>query len=293
MSNGFARLITVLVLSSFSTTGVEPDAVARPTSSVVALIDVPAPAAVFTAEREAAVGGMVTRVELDAPGLNSGLSRWYRLAYVEGGSRLKLFENYFATIENPQSDIVDSQLVAWQLANEVVGSRPRRLPDSARARTGADFGSSAGLMFALTYLDVLSPGSLVGELRVAGTGGIGADGRVFPVSHVEVKVAAALLAQPDVVFTPRPPRLIDPAAVFEAVPTVPYGADDSVSGWLHLGAYRDNGRQAGQHPGATAFVVVHDVRQALAWLCGRTGDRQLCELAQRSAGLSIPVGRSW
>ena len=97
-----------------------------------------------TAEREAAVGGMVTRVELDAPGLNSGLSRWYRLAYVEGGSRLKLFENYFATIENPQSDIVDSQLVAWQLANEVVGSRPRRLPDSARARTGADFGSSAG-----------------------------------------------------------------------------------------------------------------------------------------------------
>ena len=141
---------------------------------VRATIDVPASAAVFAAEG-GSVGGIVTRVELNQPGLRTGLSSWYRLAYVDGGTHLRMFENYFETIANPASDIVESQLAAWRFANELVGSPQAPLPDGASVRTGADFGSSAGLMFALTFLDLLSPGRLVGELRVAGTGGIGPD----------------------------------------------------------------------------------------------------------------------
>ena len=289
--------LTVLVAAIFNTTASVGNA-AVPTATNVgnpvrATIDVPASAAVFTAEGGTSVGGMVTRVELNQPALSTGLSSWYRLAYVDGGTHLRMFENYFETVANPQSDIVESQLAAWRFANELIGSPQAPLPDGASVRTGADFGSSAGLMFALTYLDLLSPGRLVGELRVAGTGGIGPDGRVFPVSHVEVKVAAALLTHPNVVFTPRPSKMIDQATIFESVPTLPYGAGDSVSDWLHLRTYGEAGRQAGHHPGVTAFVVVHDIRQALAWLCGRTGDRQVCALAQRSAALPVPTGRTW
>ena len=87
--------------------------------------------------------------------------------------------------------------------------------------------------------------------------------------------------------------MIDRSTIFESVPTLPYGAGDSVSDWLHLRAYGEAGRQAGQHTGVTALVVVHDIRQVLAWLCGRTGDRQVCVLAQRSAALPVPTGRSW
>lgn len=299
MSNGSAllRLTTLLVAVTLNTFGASGNVAARATSvadpPVAASIDVPAPPALFTVEGGTSVGGMVTRVELNDPTLDVGLSSWYRLAYVEAGTHLRLFEHYFSTTENPQPDIVESQVGAWQLANEVVGSEETPLPADDRVRTGADFGSSAGLMFALTYLDVLSAGPLVGQLRVAGTGGIGPDGRVLPVSHVEVKVAAALLVRPDVVFTPRPSKLVDPTSISESLPTRPYGAGDSASEWLNLGAYAQAGRQAGHHPGVTSFVVVHDIRQALAWLCGRTGDRQVCALAQQSAALPIPAGRSW
>jgi hypothetical protein len=220
------------------------------------------------------------------------LSAWYRLAYVDGGSRLQVFERYFATTPQPQADIVESQLAAWRFANELTGAATApALPAGASVQTGSDFGSSAGLMFTLTYLDVLSPGALVGDLRVAGTGGIGADGRVLPVSHVEVKVAAALLARPDVVFSPRPSKLIDSA--FEIRQPLPYSASESVTEWLHLDAYRAAGSAAANHRGVTAFVVVHDVRQALAWLCGRTSDRQVCAFAATSAGVPLPAGRSW
>ena len=294
MSNGSAllRLAPVLVAGTFNTVGLvgHADRTISSERRVVATIDVAATPALFAAEG-GNVGGMATRVELDEPGLNSGLSSWYRLAYVEGGARLQVFEHYFETAAIPQSDIVESQYAAWRFATEVIDGAHQPLPAGARIRTGQDYGSSAGLMFTLTYLDVLSPGALVGGLRVSGTGGIGADGRVLPVSHVEAKVAAALLTQPDVVFSPRASKLIGSA--FAVPQSRPYSAGESVTEWLHLDAYRAAGNDAANHVGVTAFVVVHDVRQALAWLCGRTGDREVCDVAQHAASLPIPDGRSW
>ncbi len=298
MSNrsSFLRaIITLLSAGTFNTVGV-PRLAAEPvarSAAVAAAVDVPTPQIVSAADGEANVGGMATRVELSEPGLNAGLSHWYRLAYVDGGTRLQEFETYFAAQQSPQADIVESQIAAWRFADDLTGSVEPKLPAGARIRTGADFGSSAGLLFTLTYLDLLSPGALFGDLRVAGTGGMGADGRVLPVSHVEVKVAAALLTQPDVVFTPRPSKLIEDTHIFRALPSGPFAAGGSVTDWLHVDAYRDAGREAAQRPGVTAFVVVHDVRQALAWLCGRTGDRQVCALARAAASLPIPEGRSW
>lgn len=52
-------------------------------------------------------------------------------------------------------------------------------------------GPSAGTMFALAIYDRLTPGSLTGGLKVAGTGEITADGVVGPIGGVQQKIAGA------------------------------------------------------------------------------------------------------
>lgn len=55
-------------------------------------------------------------------------------------------------------------------------------------------GASAGLFFALAICDELTPGELVGDLKVAGTGTIDEDGRVGEIRGVDMKVKAAQAA---------------------------------------------------------------------------------------------------
>ncbi|HQR80876.1 MAG TPA: PDZ domain-containing protein, partial [Actinomycetota bacterium] len=52
-------------------------------------------------------------------------------------------------------------------------------------------GPSAGLIFSLGIVDKLTPGGLLSERTVAGTGTMSADGRVGPVGGVRQKLAAA------------------------------------------------------------------------------------------------------
>ena len=52
-------------------------------------------------------------------------------------------------------------------------------------------GPSAGMMFALAIYDRLTPGSLTGGLRVAGTGEISADGVVGQIGGIQQKIAGA------------------------------------------------------------------------------------------------------
>jgi len=63
-------------------------------------------------------------------------------------------------------------------------------------------GPSAGLMWALGLIDLLTPGDLTGGQRIAGTGTIGLDGSVGPIGGVEQKVVAAERAGAKVFFVP-------------------------------------------------------------------------------------------
>ncbi len=108
------------------------------------------------------------------------------------------------------------------------------------------------------------------------------------MSNVEVKVAAAVLARPDVVFTPSPSELVENTTIIKSQHTRIPDLGSTVGEWLNVSGYEQAGRDAANHPGTIAFVVVHDVRQALAWLCGRTGDATTCAVARSSA--SIPIG---
>jgi len=65
------------------------------------------------------------------------------------------------------------------------------LPFEVRIDPGDVSGPSAGLAFALTLIDKLSPGALTGGRLVAVTGTVGADGRVGEVGGVPQKTVAA------------------------------------------------------------------------------------------------------
>ncbi len=52
-------------------------------------------------------------------------------------------------------------------------------------------GSSAGMMFALSVYDTLTPGSLTGGEVIAGTGTVDDQGQVGPIGGIAQKIAAA------------------------------------------------------------------------------------------------------
>ena len=96
-------------------------------------------------------------------------------------------------------------------------------------------GPSAGLMFALSIVDMLSEEDLTGGMVVAGTGSIGLDGRVGPIGGIQQKIPGAILrdeeAPPAEVFL-FPRDNIDEArgaAVSRAITLVPVDTlDDAV-----------------------------------------------------------------
>src|SRR5439155_26486696 len=63
-------------------------------------------------------------------------------------------------------------------------------------------GPSAGLMWTLGIIDLITPGELTGGRTIAGTGTIGLDGRVGPIGGIEQKVVAAERAGAKVFFAP-------------------------------------------------------------------------------------------
>ena len=75
-------------------------------------------------------------------------------------------------------------------------------PFDVRIDSGEVGGPSAGLMFALSLVELLEPGDLNGGALIAGTGAIGAGGEVMAVGSVRFKVIAAERAGATVFFVP-------------------------------------------------------------------------------------------
>lgn len=63
-------------------------------------------------------------------------------------------------------------------------------------------GPSAGLIFSLAVYDTITPGSLTGGARVAGTGEIAPDGRVGPIGGIQQKIAGARAEGTDLFLVP-------------------------------------------------------------------------------------------
>jgi PDZ domain-containing protein len=75
-------------------------------------------------------------------------------------------------------------------------------PFSVKIRTGNIGGPSAGLMFALAIIDMLTPADLTGGRFIAGTGAIEANGTVDPIGGIQQKMVGARQAGATIFLTP-------------------------------------------------------------------------------------------
>ena len=100
-----------------------------------------------------------------------------------------------------------------KLKRPIIGVRTvQNFPFSLTIKSGDIGGPSAGLMWTLGLVDLLTPGDLTDGRKIAGTGEIGPDGKVYPIGGVEEKVVAAQRAGAVVFFAP-----VEDAAAARAV----------------------------------------------------------------------------
>ncbi|HEX9235925.1 MAG TPA: S16 family serine protease [Actinomycetota bacterium] len=78
----------------------------------------------------------------------------------------------------------------------------RNFPFPLTIESGEIGGPSAGLMWTLGLIDLLTPGDLTRGRTIAGTGAIDLRGRVYPIGGVEEKVVAAERAGARIFFAP-------------------------------------------------------------------------------------------
>jgi PDZ domain-containing protein len=76
------------------------------------------------------------------------------------------------------------------------------LPFPIEIDSGDVGGPSAGLAFTLTLIDLLTPGSITGDLEIAATGEILVDGRVGPIGGLHQKTTAVEATDADVFLVP-------------------------------------------------------------------------------------------
>lgn len=104
-------------------------------------------------------------------------------------------------------ELLDFQLVPKQSAgNWVVGIGVSYLydfPVDIDLQLGDVGGPSGGLIFAMGIVDTLTPSSLAGDLHVAGTGTIDADGKVGAIGGIDLKMLAANSSGANLFIGPR------------------------------------------------------------------------------------------
>jgi Lon-like protease len=107
-----------------------------------------------------------------------------------------------------------------------------RFPFPIAISSGDVGGPSAGLMWAVTLYDLLTPGDLTGGRTIAGTGAIGIDGTVYPIGGIGEKIAAAKEAGADVLLVPKDNLAEARAAGIGGVRLVEVGTFDDALAWL-------------------------------------------------------------
>ena len=125
----------------------------------------------------------------------------------------------------------DGERRTFEITTEAAADDPRRAVLGILVGTGYQFpfdvrvgidesigGPSAGLVFALSVYDTLTPGSLTGGAVVAGTGTIAPDGSVGPIGGIREKIIGAARAGAELFLVP--------PANCETALTAPVDTDD-------------------------------------------------------------------
>jgi PDZ domain-containing protein len=136
---------------------------------------------------------------------------------------------------------VDGKPQHVSLLREPCGGKPEplvgvrmipRFPFPITISSGEVGGPSAGLMWAITLYDLLTPGDLTGGRTIAGTGVIGLDGSVHPIGGITEKIVAAREAGADALLLPTGNLAEARAAGVEGIRLVPVASFDEALNWL-------------------------------------------------------------
>jgi PDZ domain-containing protein len=116
---------------------------------------------------------------------------------------------------------VELRTVRHEEDRPIIGIVPvANFPFEVSIESGQVGGPSAGLMWSLGVVDLLSPGDLAGGRILAGTGGIDLRGKVRPIGGVSLKVLAAEREGADVFLLPEA-NLREAREVVEDIEVVP------------------------------------------------------------------------
>jgi PDZ domain-containing protein len=107
-----------------------------------------------------------------------------------------------------------------------------RFPFPIQISSGDIGGPSAGLMWAVTLYDLLTPADLTGGDTIAGTGEIGVDGTIYSIGGIAEKIVAAKDAGADVLLVPKGNLAEARAAGVGGIRLVPVGTLDAAIAWL-------------------------------------------------------------
>ena len=202
----------------------------------------------------------------------------------------------FRPRRGPDSAIAKSQNVAWHVATTLLdGSRaPARageIPDWARPRTaqldGPRLGCSTPLPISTSSRPVVWPAAC----------GWPPPARSAPM----VSSRACGWSRPSWLRPAWPARMCSSRPWFPPVRSAsPWprtkarpAAHGAIGDWLNTAGYELAGRAASAHAGEIALVQVDDVRQALAWLCGRTQQPETCAVAHAAAAVPFAAARPY
>ena len=204
-----------------------------------------------------------------------------------------MFEHYSATTRPATSDIVESENAAWRLGEpncragrQRLGTKPFAtigvVPYRKRHRTIGRVDVHPRLhRSAHTREDSSATCASPAPAQSAATAW-------WPRYRTSTsKSPRPCWLDPDVTFTPTASNSVEHTTIIESHHTRLPADGYTVAEWFNTQGYEQAGRVAARRPGTVAFVVVHDFRQALAFLSDAPERRHLLA-AQRAT--TVPIG---
>ena len=244
----------------------------------IAQLAAPIPGAVYAAPdviSDDIVGGYTIRLHtVDGQSLPGDV--FLLAAHANAERKVLVFDDtpYTATRSRAHADTIAANINAHHVATAITGSDVPLLD----LTTSGGGGPSGGVVYTIAYLDVISNGGFTGGLRVAGTGRVWPGGRYNPVDGIEQKVAAAYVADVDVMFSAGMPSTLSEAhdlpvrierASLTNIDTARASLSERVEMYIKLGATRPT-------DGLDVVGISHVVDIA-AYLCG-SGSDYACEI---------------
>lgn len=220
------------------------------------------------------IGGIAARLRR-ADGTAVPGSLYLMMATVGSDQQARLYEQTPFTHDNgAHADTIESNVRAVEAAESITGVEIEQI-EFTSAPGG---GPSAGLIYLIAYLNVISHGAFTGDIDVAATGQLEAEGYIGHVKAVDEKLGAAHLAGADVFFTASAPshrKLAEHAARHAGyVYRSRYGRATLVSE-RGLDDYETWG--AGRPEGLDVVKVGH-IADVAAYLCGAASE-YACSIA--------------